>query len=107
MFQIKVIAIGLKILGPDHVRAAIKDMRDAMNISKMLVGFDLVNEEDFNPPIKDFLALLFEEAKTGPLPLVFHAGESVDASNENLYDAVLLGTKRIGHGFNLAMHPHL
>lgn len=107
MFQIKVIAIGLKILGPDHVRAAIKDMRDAMNISKMLVGFDLVNEEDFNPPIKDFLALLFEEAKTGPLPLVFHAGESVDASNENLYDAVLLGTKRIGHGFNLALHPHL
>jgi adenosine deaminase CECR1 len=41
------------------------------------------------------------------LPLVFHAGESVDAANENLFDALLLGTKRIGHGFNLALHPHL
>ena len=107
LFQIKIIGTGLKILGHDHVKAAIKAMRDAMNVSKMLVGFDLVNEEDFNPPIKDFLGLLLEEARAGPLPLIFHAGESVDSANENLYDAVLMGTKRIGHGFNLALHPHL
>lgn len=25
----------------------------------------------------------------------------------NLYDAILLGSKRMGHGFNLIMHPHL
>lgn len=74
----------------------------------MIVGFDLVNEEDYNPPLKDFLALLFEESRTnGPLPLIFHAGESVDLANENLYDAILLGSKRLGHGFNLALHPHL
>jgi adenosine deaminase CECR1 len=36
-----------------------------------------------------------------------HAGESVERANSNLYDALLLGTKRIGHGFNLALHPHL
>lgn len=35
------------------------------------------------------------------------AGESTHRKNENLYDAVLMGSKRIGHGFNLAMHPHL
>lgn len=35
------------------------------------------------------------------------AGESVDKENNNLVDAILMGTKRIGHGFALAKHPHL
>lgn len=39
--------------------------------------------------------------------MILHAGESVDKNNNNLVDAVLLGTKRIGHGFALAKHPHL
>ena len=78
-----------------------------MGISKMIVGFDLVNEEDFTPPIQDFVKLLFKESKNGDFPLVFHAGESMDNKNENLYDAIILGTRRIGHGFNLALHPLL
>lgn len=35
------------------------------------------------------------------IPFLFHAGETLgDGSPEdqNLYDAILLGTKRIGHG---------
>lgn len=84
-------------------------MREAFkNEQKMVVGFDMVNEEDFCPPMKDFLSMIFDDIREkGPLPMIFHAGESVDANNENLYDAILLGTKRIGHGFNLALHPHL
>jgi len=39
--------------------------------------------------------------------LINIAGESVDKKNDNLYDAVLLGSKRIGHGFKLVHHPHL
>ena len=39
--------------------------------------------------------------------LFLHAGESTNRTNSELYDAILLGTNRIGHGFNLIMHPNL
>ena len=48
------------------------------------------------------------------IPFLFHAGEtlldtggSTDPNNSNLYDAVALDSKRIGHGFALMKHPHL
>lgn len=53
-------------------------------------------------------------AKNLDIPFLFHAGEtlldtggSTDPNNSNLYDAVLLESKRIGHGFSLMKHPHL
>lgn len=48
-----------------------------------------------------------ETAPLPPLPYYFHAGESNRPANENLYDAVLLGTRRIGHGIALPRHPVL
>jgi adenosine deaminase CECR1 len=48
------------------------------------------------------------------IPFMFHAGETLldtggsdDPSNSNLFDAVALNSKRIGHGFALMKHPHL
>ena len=44
------------------------------------------------------------------VPFVFHAGETCADGGQidgNLYDAILLDTKRIGHGFSLYKHPEL
>ena len=41
------------------------------------------------------------------LPLFLHAGETRSIKNRNLFDAVLLDNKRIGHGLNLVLFPEL
>lgn len=48
-----------------------------------------------------------QEKQEGDFPCIFHAGESHFSNNTNLFDALLLGSKRIGHGFNIALHPKL
>jgi adenosine deaminase CECR1 len=41
------------------------------------------------------------------LPFFFHAGESNWTENENLFEALLLRSQRIGHGLALTKHPLL
>lgn len=63
-------------------------MLDAMKSIKhhcdMVVGFDMVNEEDYNMPIADFLEQILiarEEMGEDKMKLYFHAGESNSRSN--------------------------
>jgi adenosine deaminase CECR1 len=71
----------------------------------LVIGYDLVGEEDVG---QSTLAYVEELNKVeGNLPYYFHAGESLMASNSNLYDAVLLKSKRIGHALNLFLFPYL
>ena len=67
----------------------------------------MVNEEDYNPKIDDFLEQIMEaKIKMGDkFDVYMHAGESYRRDNTELHDAILLGTKRIGHGFGLALRP--
>lgn len=72
----------------------------------------MVQEEDFSEPISSFMPEIFAAKKRAdkediPFDLYLHAGESNSRKNKELYDAVLLGTRRIGHGFHLAYHPKL
>ncbi|KAG8740307.1 hypothetical protein FRC12_016039 [Ceratobasidium sp. 428] len=83
---------------------------DCMNLKKefphIVVGFDLVGHEDTGRPLiyyaESLLNFQAESKRRGlDVPFVFHAGETLDdggATDSNLYDAILLGTKRIGHG---------
>ncbi|THH06492.1 hypothetical protein EW145_g4051 [Phellinidium pouzarii] len=81
----------------------------------LIAGFDLVGNENTLHPLIYYLEPLLRFRKRVEelgldLPFIFHAGETLGDGSEadcNLYDAVLLGTKRIGHGFSLVKHPKL
>lgn len=73
-----------------------------------VAGFDLVGQEDLGPPLIDFLGQLLSAANNPDLHFFFHAGETNwqgSDVDENLIDAILLNTTRIGHGFAIAKHP--
>lgn len=69
-------------------------------------GFDLVGPEDALKPLIYYLEPLTKfvarQKELGiDIPFLFHAGETLGDGTHadmNLYDAILLGTKRIGHG---------
>lgn len=80
-----------KIQEYKKVKAAVPDI---------IVGFDLIGQEDrlstFVSHSKELIGLAKEAT-----PFFLHAGETNwygHNADENLYDAVLLNTKRIGHG---------
>jgi len=80
----------------------------------LVVGFDLVGQEDAGRPLIDFLPELLNvsDAELGQHtpPFYFHAGETDEVGlgpDLNLYDAILLNSTRIGHGYSLARHPML
>jgi adenosine deaminase CECR1 len=97
----------------------IQDMLNCLKTKEthphLIVGYDLVGQEDGGRPLRDLLPELFwfrkQVAERGlNIPFFFHAGECLGTGNDtdhNLYDAILLGTRRIGHGFSLYKHPLL
>lgn len=81
-----------------------------------IAGFDLVGEESQGKPLKAFVPQFLEfkkkcRAANVDIPFLFHCGETLDVGNDdtdgNLFDALLLGAKRIGHGFALPRHPYV
>lgn len=100
-FEVRLIINGLKILGKKHVNEMIKNILECQKYENLISGFDLVNEEDFSPQILEYIDSILKGKsldKKYQLPCFFHAGETHDRGNHNLYDAILLNSKRIGHG---------
>jgi len=58
LFQIKVIVCGLKLFGRPHVKAMLESIEACKDEVNLVVGFDLVCEEDWNPKTDEFLDLI-------------------------------------------------
>lgn len=112
----RIIWTGIRIL---ESRKIIEDMEACISMKiaypKLISGYDLVGQEDPGRTLKDLLPELFWfkrqcTLESIELPFFFHAGECLGDGSEtdqNLFDAILLGTRRIGHGFSLYKHPLL
>ncbi|PGH28816.1 adenosine deaminase [[Emmonsia] crescens] len=106
-------------LRPKGTEYIIENMQNCILAKKaqphLIAGYDLVGQEDLGRPLKDLIPELiwFRQKCTEEkleIPFFFHAGECLgdgDSTDENLYDAIMLGTRRIGHGFSLYKHPTL
>ncbi|XP_035448901.2 adenosine deaminase AGSA-like isoform X1 [Spodoptera frugiperda] len=106
-FGAKLIYAPLKLVDRQTVKNYVKIAKEIHELMPdFLAGFDLVGQEDLGRPLKEF----YPEITNTSLNLYCHAGETNwygTSSDENLFDAILLGTKRIGHAFALVKHPLL
>lgn len=108
--------IGCKIIPCGHkgqdnaeiesqVKLTLKLKKDK-EVGNMIAGFDLVGEEDTLHPLESYIHELKIACKND-VPLLLHAGETNNSDRTCLYDAYLLGARRIGHGYDIINHPVL
>ncbi|MBD3167280.1 hypothetical protein GF324_11825 [bacterium] len=112
-FDIKLVAAASRQSTPKEVHAYWLRLIDFLeHHPDRVIGFDLVSEEDKGRSNLDYLdAFLDIEHRMQEKGLAFvpyiHSGESNRLDNRNLFDAILMGTRRIGHGYALERHPYL
>jgi adenosine deaminase CECR1 len=119
-FGLKIIYCAPRSIPKKMMQREIDDCIDLkQRFPDLICGFDLVGAEDRPNNIgyyRDELLEMQARCRTlgFDLPFLFHAGEtlldtggSLLTRNSNLYDAVLLGARRVGHGFSLLKHPVL
>ncbi|KAI0695871.1 Metallo-dependent hydrolase [Cerioporus squamosus] len=112
----KIIYSTLRIGTPEELEWYTEDcLALKQEFPHLIAGFDIVGHEDSLEPLIKYadVFLRFKERQKElgvDIPFIFHAGETLGdgtAADVNLYDAILLGPKRIGHGFSIYKHPHL
>eukprot|EP01132_Coremiostelium_polycephalum_P003890 gene3890-4856_t len=112
-FQVKIIGCNGRHSNTSVVMDMLEYSLELRNqFPSIFVGYDLVGPEDEGYPLLYFIDQFarinqMSNSRKYPLDFYFHAGETLLYNNTNLYDAVLLKSKRIGHGFQLPKHPVL
>ncbi|KAL9116160.1 MAG: hypothetical protein Q9227_000530 [Pyrenula ochraceoflavens] len=106
----------LRFLPDDELLFGLKECIRLKTIYPHLIaGVDFVGQEDRGRPLTELLPLIFWFRKRCveegvEIPFFFHAGETLgdgDEVDNNLFTAILLGTRRIGHGYSIYKHPLL
>lgn len=119
-FGLRIIYATPKSITKEKMQSELADcIRLKLQFPDLICGFDLVGAEDRMKPIS-FYADVFVGFTNAcrelgiSIPFMFHAGETLldtggshDPDNSNLYDALLLNAKRIGHGYSILKHPLL
>ncbi|XP_046583572.1 adenosine deaminase AGSA-like [Haliotis rubra] len=92
----------------------LQDVKAVMDLVKqfpdVVLGYDLVQQEDVTHTLLYYTSdLLYPGTHKSNIPYFFHAGETdwLDIHDNNLIDAILLNTTRIGHGFAIPKHPEV
>lgn len=110
-FQLMLILTCYKIVGKPHAKKIIGHIKEAnQKFPHLIGGFDMVNEEEFTPEISEFAPDILGAQKSKQMrnmPCFFHAGETHDNEITNIHAALLMNSKRIGHGFQLSLFPNL
>ncbi|MCF0172703.1 MAG: hypothetical protein HUJ91_03095 [Bacteroidales bacterium] len=101
-FSMRMIYAGYKGTDQEVVAASVeKAVEMARQYPGFVIGFDLVGCEDCDRNL-EYYAPVFRKYD---IPIIMHAGESVQDWNRNVAIAAELGYDRIGHGLNSYMFP--
>jgi adenosine deaminase CECR1 len=112
-FEIRYIDMALRSWNSSQMAEALQStIEGRVKNPDRLLGFDLAGEEAATHSNLFFVDEILKARKNArlkgtSLPLFLHSGENNWTEDENLYDAVLLGVDRIGHGLALINHPLL
>lgn len=112
-FELSLILTSYKMVGQSHVTKILDHIRIGKErYPELIAGYDMVNEEEYTKGISEFMPSILGAQNTSGsathnMPCFFHAGETHDRNITNMHDAVLLNSKRIGHGFQLFLFPNL
>ena len=119
-FGLKIIYCTPRSIPVTRMQTELEDcIKLKLQFPDLICGFDLVGAEDRPNSIRKYgdLLLAFTEtckALNITIPFMFHAGETLldtggsdDPKMSNLYAALALNSKRIGHGYALLKHPLL